>query len=163
MRPLPFLDGYIANAALDTSADGSVIVGRASRAQQPYYASYDWDRVRGRRDLKQFLISMGATGLAGWTLTSATAISHDGSVIVGNGTDPQGRDQAWRARIPAFCYANCDGSTLAPVLNISDFTCFQTRFATSDPYANCDGSKVHPLLNVADFLCFLNHFAAGCP
>jgi len=30
-------------------------------------------------------------------------------------------------------------------------------------YANCDGSTVPPILNVADFTCFLQKFAAGCP
>ena len=35
--------------------------------------------------------------------------------------------------------------------------------AAGDPYANCDGSTTPPILNVADFSCFLNAFAAGCP
>ena len=26
------------------------------------------------------------------------------------------------------CYANCDASTAAPILNVNDFICFQTRF-----------------------------------
>nr|HET9185987.1 hypothetical protein [Solirubrobacterales bacterium] len=30
-------------------------------------------------------------------------------------------------------------------------------------YANCDGSTIAPVLNVLDFNCFLNRFAAGCP
>jgi hypothetical protein len=63
----------------------------------------------------------------------------------------------------AACYANCDGSTTAPILNIADFTCFLDKFASGDPYANCDGSTAVPVLNVADFTCFLNKFAAGCP
>ena len=29
-------------------------------------------------------------------------------------------------------------------------------------YANCDGSTVQPVLNANDFACFLNKFAAGC-
>ena len=37
------------------------------------------------------------------------------------------------------------------------------RFFAADPYANCDGSTTAPVLNVADFTCFLNQFAAGCP
>jgi len=61
------------------------------------------------------------------------------------------------------CYANCDGSTVAPVLNVSDFICFQTKCAAGDPYANCDGSTVPPVLNVSDFICFQSKFAAGCP
>jgi hypothetical protein len=60
------------------------------------------------------------------------------------------------------CFANCDGSTLAPILNIADFTCFLNRFAAGDSRANCDGSTTIPVLNVADFSCFLNRFAAGC-
>jgi hypothetical protein len=61
------------------------------------------------------------------------------------------------------CYANCDGSTIAPVLNVLDFNCFLNRFATGATYANCDGSSTPPVLNVLDFNCFLNQFAAGCP
>jgi hypothetical protein len=60
------------------------------------------------------------------------------------------------------CYANCDGSTTEPILNVADFTCFLTKFAAGDPYANCDGSTTEPILNVADFTCFLTKFAAGC-
>jgi serine protease AprX len=60
------------------------------------------------------------------------------------------------------CYANCDGSTAAPILNVADFTCFLTKFAAQDPYANCDGSTTPPVHNVADFTCFLTKFAAGC-
>jgi hypothetical protein len=61
------------------------------------------------------------------------------------------------------CYANCDQSTAAPVLNVLDFNCFLNRFATGDPYGNCDGSTMAPALNILDFSCFLNRFAAGCP
>ena len=64
---------------------------------------------------------------------------------------------------PNLCYANCDGSTLAPALNVADFSCFLQRFARGNIYANCDGSTDAPILNVADFTCFLTHFAAGCP
>ena len=60
------------------------------------------------------------------------------------------------------CYANCDGSTNTPVLNVLDFSCFLNRFAAGDAYANCDGSTNPPVLNVLDFSCFLNQFAAGC-
>jgi hypothetical protein len=61
------------------------------------------------------------------------------------------------------CYANCDGSAAAPVLNIQDFICFRDHFAAGDPAANCDQSVLSPVLNVADFVCFMNRYAAGCP
>ncbi len=64
---------------------------------------------------------------------------------------------------PSACYANCDGSTTPPVLNVLDFSCFLNEFAAGDPAANCDGSTTEPVLNVLDFSCFLNKFAAGCP
>jgi cytochrome c peroxidase len=63
----------------------------------------------------------------------------------------------------AACYANCDASSIPPVLNVLDFACFLNRFATADPYANCDGSATPPTLSVLDFNCFLNRFAQGCP
>ena len=62
----------------------------------------------------------------------------------------------------AGCYANCDASTVQPILNVLDFTCFLNRFAAGDTYANCDGSTTQPVLNVLDFGCFLNRFAVGC-
>jgi len=64
---------------------------------------------------------------------------------------------------PAPCYANCDGSTIPPVLNVSDFICFQTKYAAGDPYANCDNSTIPPILNVSDFICFQTKYSAGCP
>jgi hypothetical protein len=77
------------------------------------------------------------------------------------------------------CYANCDGSTASPVLNVADFTCFLQQFAQGSTlpgnssfqachYANCDPGAIPPChvicLNVADFTCFLQRFAAasGC-
>jgi hypothetical protein len=68
-----------------------------------------------------------------------------------------------RDQLDAACYANCDVSHAPPILNVADFTCFLTRFASNDPYANCDASVNPPVLNVADFTCFLTKFAAGCP
>ena len=74
-----------------------------------------------------------------------------------------GLDVAGGIPTPPVCYANCDSSTTAPVLNVADFTCFLQRFAAGESYANCDGSTTAPVLNVADFTCFLQSFAAGCP
>jgi hypothetical protein len=64
---------------------------------------------------------------------------------------------------PEACYANCDNSAIAPVLNVNDFTCFLNLYAAGNPAANCDDSTVVPVLNVNDFTCFLNKYAAGCP
>jgi hypothetical protein len=61
------------------------------------------------------------------------------------------------------CYANCDGSTQPPILNVLDFNCFLNAFSAGASYANCDNSTQPPVLNVLDFNCFLNRFSAGCP
>jgi hypothetical protein len=69
------------------------------------------------------------------------------------------------------CYANCDGSTTPPILNVEDFSCFINEFAAAQAlppaqqlthYANCDQSTTAPVLNVEDFSCFINKFAQGC-
>jgi glucose/arabinose dehydrogenase len=66
-------------------------------------------------------------------------------------------------RMVPGCWANCDGSTQEPALNVLDFNCFLNAFSAGDCWANCDGSTQEPTLNVLDFNCFLNRFAAGCP
>jgi hypothetical protein len=83
-----------------------------------------------------------------------------GRVSVSQTTFYDSGDQWTLGMVPA--YANCDGSTAEPVLNVLDFQCFLNRFAAGDAYANCDGSTQAPALNVLDFVCFLNRFAAGC-
>jgi fibronectin-binding autotransporter adhesin len=82
-----------------------------------------------------------------------------------SGTDTLGRlgtGNEIAITLTPLCYANCDGSTSTPLLNVADFTCFLQKFAQGDPYANCDGSTTVPQLNVADFTCFLQKFAGGC-
>jgi hypothetical protein len=54
------------------------------------------------------------------------------------------------------CAADCDASG---TLDLADFTCFQSAFASGDPKADCDASAS---LDLFDFLCFINAFNAGC-
>lgn len=42
------------------------------------------------------------------------------------------------------------------------FQCVDNIRIAPTCYANCDFSSVPPVLNANDFLCFLNKFAAGC-
>jgi hypothetical protein len=60
------------------------------------------------------------------------------------------------------CYANCDGSTIAPILNVNDYVCFINLYGSNDSRANCDASTLPPVLNVNDFQCFITAYAAGC-
>ncbi|MBL9032743.1 MAG: hypothetical protein JNM80_13700 [Phycisphaerae bacterium] len=84
-------------------------------------------------------------GAGAWGLSAGDF----GFVLCGVGTPPN-------------CYANCDQSTVSPILNVNDFVCFQNAFAAGQSYANCDNSTIPPVLNVNDFVCFQNRFAAGC-
>jgi len=63
--------------------------------------------------------------------------------IVSDVGAPGGEARSVVARIPVFCgsmgcppvcgYANCDGSVLAPVLNVNDFVCFTNLYAAGCP------------------------------
>ena len=86
----------------------------------------------------------------------------DAGLLSSGSTELVGGYWAIGAEAPP-CYANCDNSTNAPVLNVSDFTCFLQKFSSGNAYANCDGSTATPVLNVGDFTCFLQKFGAGCP
>lgn len=73
--------------------DGALAVGTIKNSSSPYYA-VSHDAFNGIRNLKEVLTS-GGLDLTGWELTAATAISADGSVIVGYGTNPAGETEAW--------------------------------------------------------------------
>jgi large repetitive protein len=62
------------------------------------------------------------------------------------------------------CYADCDKSTGAGVLDVFDFLCFQDSFVNGEPFAcDCDTSTGVGVCDFFDFLCFQRAFASGCP
>jgi hypothetical protein len=93
-------------------------------------------------------------------LLDGTVGQPDAGLMTGNGFELMGG--YWALTEAAPCYANCDSSSVAPVLNANDFQCFLNAFAQNLPYANCDNSTVAPVLNANDFQCFMNSFAIGC-
>src|SRR5262249_13525390 len=105
----------------------------------------------GTLNIWQYMGTNGAASIAG--TTGCVATTSELPFIVG-GSKP--------------CYANCDGSSVPPILNANDFQCFLNAFAGNlrpgmpADYANCDGSTANPILNANDFQCFLNAFATGC-
>jgi hypothetical protein len=114
-------------------------------------------------DLTWNAVACGGGVSAGGTLSLAMTIGQSDAWSMSSGT-LQLAGGFWAGSTgPAPCYANCDGSTASPILNVNDFICFQSRYAAGDTYANCDGSSVPPILNVNDFICFQAKFAAGCP
>ena len=89
----------VGSIALGVSGDGASVVGRYS-APGGLRAFY-WTQELGMVDLRSHLISLGATGLEGWTLQEVTGISADGRVLVGNAFNPQGLGEGFVAVIPA--------------------------------------------------------------
>jgi uncharacterized protein with beta-barrel porin domain len=99
MVGLGFLPGGNFSQAFAVSADGSVIVGSASRLVNGSIVAPErgflWDQVFGMQDLRQLLATQYGLNVAGWELTTLTAVSADGRAIVGYGTDPAGHTQAF--------------------------------------------------------------------
>ena len=95
--------GYItqdgsSSTAYDVSADGSVIVG-TGRVLGLGDQAFVWDARHGVRNLTDVLELEYGLDLTGWRLTEAKSISDDGTVIVGNGRNPAGQEEAWIARL----------------------------------------------------------------
>ena len=145
--------------ATAVSADGSTI---GVRVYDGSYTAFIWDQTNGMRRLEVALSGLGVN-VEGWTDLFPSILSADGRTIAGTGLSPLGRSEGWVGFLGepvAMCYANCDGSTAEPVLNVNDFVCFISGFAAADPHADCDHNMS---LNVNDFVCFQTAFAAGCP
>jgi probable HAF family extracellular repeat protein len=78
------------NLTETASGDGSLVVG---------FSGVDasiWDAQNGMRPVAQVLTDLGLD-LTGWTLSEAWAITDDGRVIAGDGTNPDGQPESWIA------------------------------------------------------------------
>lgn len=78
------------------SNDGSVIAG-ISRNAAGAERVFIWTSDDGMRLLKSVLEQEHGLDLTGWSLRYVNAISHNGSVLVGWGVNPDGNVEAWRA------------------------------------------------------------------
>lgn len=145
--------------ANDVSADGSVIVGRARRANGEFSA-FIWTESEGMRDLNGFLIvrsHRAQTG--GWQLRTALAISPDGRIIVGTGSyivNGVPERIAW-ALVLSSCAADLDGDG---DVDADDFFSYLDSFAADDlPVCDIDADGD---CDADDFFDFLDDFARGC-
>lgn len=163
----PFAPTAMGNDLLDASVgqalDGGVVVNSTNPVVNV------WRGVWTPASYTPRVVTFSSRG-------AASAPGEHSAVAILYGFDPNGNPLYVQAYVDgvfgsvlipfglaAQCYANCDGSTAVPVLNVNDFQCFLNRYAAGDPYANCDGSTAAPVLNINDFQCFLNQFAVGCP
>ena len=139
------------------SGDGGIIVGIVSDTAgngQPFL----WTRTGGMRDVGAYMSSVGID-LTGWTLSSVHGISADGRTIIGSGwhfTAQFGRNEAWRATIPAQCAADFNGSGGISSQDIFDFL---AAWFNLDPRADFNGVNG---INAQDIFNFLSAWFAGC-
>ncbi len=100
-RDLGALTPSGASAALAASGDARVIVGWSDDPAAPggRTAVVWFDGLPGPARLADHLRDAGAY-LGDWSLTHASAISHDGTVITGTGTDGSGVPGGWAALVP---------------------------------------------------------------
>jgi hypothetical protein len=84
--------GEVRTMPTDVSGDGAIVVGRSRTADG--WRAFIWDATNGMRELSSVLSGYGVD-LTGWTLVNATAISDDGLVIAGIGTNPGGQEEGW--------------------------------------------------------------------
>jgi hypothetical protein len=176
---LPYLNGLSCNLHLSVVSISTHPVPRQVNAGQSVQfsvqaggsapLSYRWQR--NGLDLSDGGAISGATTSTLTINPAATTHAGEFSVRVSNLCGSMTSSSA-SLTVLAPCYANCDQSTTAPLLNVEDFSCFINRFAEGQllgaaqqvtHYANCDNSTTVPVLNVEDFTCFINKFAAGCP
>jgi hypothetical protein len=99
MVGLGFLPGNNSSIAYAVSGDGSVVVGTSYQASFTDLASkaFRWSQSTGMQSISGLLAASGVN-TTGWMLASATGVSADGTMIVGLGSDPLGREETWLAR-----------------------------------------------------------------
>jgi hypothetical protein len=103
-------DGFMSFAHA-VSADGGVIVGGAADPESSEgSAAFVWEAHRGMRNLQAVLVNDHGLDLTGWILLTATGVSADGRIIVGNGINPNGFYEAWIAELPPRCLGDLDSS-----------------------------------------------------
>jgi len=88
--------GNYYSVAKDVSSYGQVVVGYAMTAGGR--KAFIFDSLRGMRNLKDVLENDYGLDLSDWTLTEATGVSDDGTVIVGIGVH-SGDTEGWVANL----------------------------------------------------------------
>lgn len=145
--------------ALDVSEDGSRVVGHSvTDGDTRVMEAFLWDSKHGMRSIADILAIDYGVDTDGWRFHSATAISNDGSTIVGYGESPSRRIEAWVVRLGDAGACAADFNTDA-VVNSQDFFDFLTAFFNADARADFNDDKV---VNSQDFFDFLTAFFSGC-
>jgi uncharacterized membrane protein len=86
---LPSLGRHDTSVAVAVSENGSVVGGRSGEAAVIWAKGKVWS--------VESLLKEAKVNIRGWKLTDVTGVSADGTVVCGNGTNPDGKPEAWIA------------------------------------------------------------------
>lgn len=101
MTGLGVLPGYQESVGQTVSGDGRLVFGRCQKYadESEFFTAFVWEHTHGMRRLEDVLHADFALVLTGWSLEQVISTSGDGLTIVGGGTNPEGRSDAWIARL----------------------------------------------------------------
>jgi len=158
IQPLGALPCDPWSIARAVSGDGTIVVGDPQISRGG--CVFIWDSSRGMRDLQQVLSADYALDLTGWRLDRATALSHEGSVIVGYGLNPAGNTEAWVADLTpsrlAFAYAE-PNLILSWKTNGPNFILQETSFLSPDDWVSASA----PIFRAGDSFVVTNTATLG--
>jgi uncharacterized membrane protein len=136
--------------AYDVSRDGQVLVGSAGDV------AIIWDSINGIRSLRDVLVAQGVN-LTDITLTNATGISGDGTIIVGSAFT-QGRSIAFKAVVPRDPCARADVNTDGTV-DFFDYLDFVAAFDSNDLSADFNNDDTIDFFDYLDFVAAFDQCA----
>ena len=97
---LPGGGGLAGATAFAVTDNGKVVVGASGAAARDAFV---WTKATGMFNFQDYLVGLGVTGLNGWRLDTALAVSSDGTKIAGWGINPDGHVQSWLVdNLPPF-------------------------------------------------------------
>ncbi|GMV24627.1 MAG: hypothetical protein AMXMBFR58_06580 [Phycisphaerae bacterium] len=161
MTALPLPAGAVEGMAEGVSQDGLIVVGWVNSdlgSRGHIWKGGFWSESRGVREV---LLYEYGLDVRGWCMTDVTGISDDGTVICGNGVDPDGRVRGWVATtetpldIP-LCPADHD---MSGFVDTDDFDAFMVDFESGDARSDLDGSC---FVDLEDATMFLVAYERGC-
>jgi len=143
--------------------DATVVVGEYLQFGTAGTRAWIWRVGEGFRDLQDELETIYGLGgvLSGWQLLVATDVSGDGKSIVGQGRNPQGREQAFLVRLnDDACPADFNADGFLDFFDLDEFVaCFEGDQCPPGKTAdfNADG-----FIDFFDFDDYVAAFERGC-
>ena len=141
----------------DSNEDDSILVGYNSFTPTSPSTGFIWTAEDGMIDVKDYLIDHGITVPTEMIVLDLTAVSDDGTIMVGIGVSALDGFSPIGFRISPACPADMNNDFS---LNFLDISVFLGAFGDHEPLAdfNADGN-----FNFLDVSAFLSSFSAGCP